>query len=218
MKLFIAWLTLLLLMVVAGVVFVTSGVYDIGADRPHWALTEKVIATLRDRSIAHQSSRVVVPDLDDPARIRSGAHHYAEMCAACHLTPGMRETELREGLYPQPPDLSQHGVHDPAEAFWVIKHGIKMTAMPAWGRSHNDEAIWAMVAFVRHLPGMDEAQFEALAGMPGNDGHGGGHAHEHGDHDHDEHDGDHHDHAGHADHDDDAMPMPPAAASTAAGH
>ncbi|MFC5740765.1 c-type cytochrome [Dyella tabacisoli] len=205
MKTFIALLTLLMLMVVAAVVFVTSGVYDIGADRPHWAMTETAIATLRDRSIAHQSAGITVPDLDDPARIRSGARRYAEMCAACHLTPGMRETELREGLYPQPPDLAQHGVHDPAEAFWTIKHGIKLTAMPAWGRSHDDAAIWEMVAFVRQLPKLDEAHFVELAGMPGNDGHGGGHGMAHDD-------------------DHEAMPMPsgetkPASASsTAAPH
>ncbi|SFS19834.1 Cytochrome C oxidase, cbb3-type, subunit III [Dyella sp. OK004] len=163
-------LALLVLIVTAG--FVASGVYDIGADKPHWSLTEKLVGALRDRSIARQSAGIVVPDLDDPARIRSGARRYAEMCAACHLTPGMRSTELREGLYPQPPDLARHGVHDPAQAFWAIKHGIKMSAMPAWGRSHDDAAIWEMVAFVKRLPELDEAGFEGLAGMAGDDGHG----------------------------------------------
>jgi len=75
-------------------------------------------------------------------------------------------------------------VHDPAQAFWVIKHGIKMSAMPAWGRSHDDAAIWEMVAFVKRLPELDEAGFEGLAGMAGNDGHGGGHGMHHDDDDH----------------------------------
>lgn len=178
--------------------FVLSGNYDIGADKPHWALTERVIGTLRDRSISRHADAISVPDLDDPQRIARGAEHYAEMCTSCHLAPGLPQTELRKGLYPQPPDLSKHGVQDPAEAFWVIKHGVKLTAMPAWGRSHDDAAIWDMVAFVRKLPAMDQAAFEAAAGRAADDGHGG---HEH--HHHDEgaqDDADPHEHADAHDH------------------
>lgn len=186
----------------AAAAFVVSGSYDIAADRPHWALTERVIEILRDRSIEHHAGGITVPDLDDPQRIRRGAEHYAEMCTSCHLAPGMTQTELRQGLYPQPPNLSKHGVHDPAEAFWVIKHGVKLTAMPAWGRSHDDAAIWDMVAFIKQLPAMDQAAFEAMAGREADDGHGD-HEHEHhhddpqtepADHDHDHMDADGHDH------------------------
>jgi mono/diheme cytochrome c family protein len=184
-------LLVLLLAGAAGAAFIVSGSYDIGADRPHWALTERAIDTLRDRSIARHAEGITLPDLDDPQRIQRGAEHYAEMCTSCHLAPGLSQTELREGLYPQPPNLSRHGVHDPAEAFWVIKHGVKLTAMPAWGRSHDDAAIWDMVAFIRQLPKLDQAQFEAMAGRAADDGHGG-HEHHHGegtqdepdDHDH----------------------------------
>jgi mono/diheme cytochrome c family protein len=190
MKVITLLLSTLVLLAVAAAVFVWSGVYDIGADRPHWAPTARAIAVLRDRSIEHQASGITVPDLDDPQRIHRGAEHYAEMCAACHLTPGMHGTELRTGLYPQPPDLSRHGVRDAAEAFWVIKHGVKLTAMPAWGLSHDDAAIWDMVAFVRKLPTLDEATFEAMAGVSVNDGHGG-------------HEQAHHDEAGAQDHPDD---------------
>ena len=188
MKFIVIVLSSLLLLALAGAVFVWSGVYDIAADSPHWKVTEQVVDALRERSIERRADGVKVPDLDDPQRIRRGAEHYAEMCAACHLTPGMRSTELRAGLYPQPPDLPKHGVHDPAEAFWVIKHGVKLTAMPAWGRSHEDVAIWDMVAFIRQLPKLDEAQFEAMAGSAGDNGHGGGTEHHHGD---DERDHDH---------------------------
>ena len=52
--------------------------------------------------------------------------------------------------------------HDPAETFWIIKHGIKMTAMPAWGKTHDDRLIWDMVAFVRKLPGLSPAQYQAI--------------------------------------------------------
>jgi len=190
-------IAVLVILAAAAAAFVYSGIYDIGADQPHWGVTTQVVETLRERSIARQSAGVVVPtDLDAQTRIHSGAEHYAQMCAACHLTPGMRSTELRQGLYPQPPDLAKLGIADPTKAFWVIKHGVKMTAMPAWGVSHSDDAIWDMVAFIRQLPKLDEDGFVALAGTHGDDGHGGGHHHH--DDGHDDHDGDHdHDHDEH---------------------
>src|SRR3546814_7101354 len=78
-----------------------------------------------------------VPDLDDQGRIVQGAGNYDAMCTGCHLKPGVRETELSKGLYPAPPDLTRAEI-DAAEAFWVIKHGIKASGMPAWeiGRAH----------------------------------------------------------------------------------
>jgi mono/diheme cytochrome c family protein len=77
------------------------------------------------------------------------------------LKPGMKDSEIRPGLYPQPPNLSQVRV-DPKVAFWAIKHGIKMSAMPAWGASHDDPTIWSMVAFLQKLPGMTPQQYEDL--------------------------------------------------------
>jgi mono/diheme cytochrome c family protein len=182
MKILFRLLVVVVVIIAAAGAFVVSGSYDIGADAPHWSVTEKLIAQVRNRSIAHRSADIVVPDLENEASIRRGAHHYAEMCSSCHLAPGMTQTELRAGLYPLPPDLATHAAIDPREAFWVIKHGVKMSGMSAWGKSHDDVAIWDMVAFIRKLPMLDEKGFVALAGMPGSDGHGGMDDH---DHDHD---------------------------------
>lgn len=143
-------------------VFIWSGLYNVGADVPHWRLTTSVLAIARNRSIAMHASDIKVPNLDDPQMIAMGAGHYSEMCTGCHLAPGMDGSELREGLYPKPPVLYKTGIKDPARAFWIIKHGIKLTAMPAWGASHDDHAIWAIVAFIRKLPQLSPAQYKAM--------------------------------------------------------
>jgi mono/diheme cytochrome c family protein len=62
-----------------------------------------------------------------------GAAEYDDMCSGCHLAPGQEKTEISKGLYPSPPELSRGNDLNPAEQFWVLKHGIKMTGMPAWG-------------------------------------------------------------------------------------
>ena len=147
-------------------IFIWSGVYNIGADNPHWSVTHATIDTLRERSIETRLDGIQAPDLDDPKRIELGAVNYSAMCTGCHLAPGVDDTEIRPGLYPMPPNLSKEQVHDPRRTFWIIKHGIKLTAMPAWGKTHTDEQIWNMVAFLQKLPGMTQAKYAQLGGKP----------------------------------------------------
>jgi mono/diheme cytochrome c family protein len=141
--------------------FVYSGVYNIGADDHHTRPVFAVMQTLRERAIQVRSKDIAVPNLDDPQLILKGAGQYAAMCMGCHLAPGKKDSEIRPGLYPQPPNLSQVHVN-PKEAFWVIKHGMKMSAMPAWGSSHDDDTIWSMVAFLQKLPDMTPAQYKDM--------------------------------------------------------
>ena len=155
----------LFLMVLAGFAgaFIYAGAYNVGADAPHWGIVHNTLDTLRERSIARSAKGIEVPaDLNAPERISSGAGLYTDMCASCHLGPGLGPSELSQGLYPPAPELAKTGVEDsPAEQFWAIKHGIKLSAMPAWGRTHNDKLIWDMVAFVRQLPKMSPEQYQA---------------------------------------------------------
>jgi len=141
---------------------IEMGLYNVAADHPHWRVTRQLLTQVRERSIEVRSQNLTVPDLSAPQLVATGAGHYAEMCTGCHLAPGMDSSELREGLYPKPPVLYKTGIDDPREAFWIIKHGIKMTAMPAWGKSHSDQAIWAIVAFLKKLPSMTPAQYQAI--------------------------------------------------------
>jgi mono/diheme cytochrome c family protein len=147
---------------VAGI-FIYTGVYNIGADAPHTKPVYWVIEKLRDRSIAVRAKDIVVPPaFADQKNIAVGAGLYAEMCSGCHLAPGMERTEISQGLYPLAPELRLGTDHTAAEEFWMIKHGVKMTAMPAWGRTHSDDLIWDMVAFVRKLPSLSAEQYQAL--------------------------------------------------------
>lgn len=146
----------------AGAIIVYSGQYDVSADEPHWRVTERLLVTLRDRSIERAAAEIVVPKLDDPARVSNGAAQYAEMCAGCHLSPASRDSDTRRGLYPVPPDLYKERV--PAgRAFWVAKHGLKMTGMPAWGRTHDDQTIWDVVAFLQKMPDIDAEAYRRMA-------------------------------------------------------
>lgn len=140
--------------------FIYSGVYDIGADAPHTKLVYWLADTARSRSINVRAQGIRVPPLDDPKMISVGAGQYASMCSNCHLAPGFDSNETWKGLYPQPPLLS-HQKFTASQVFWAVKHGIKMSGMPAWGRSHDDGEMWAITAFVMKLPGLSAEQYKA---------------------------------------------------------
>ncbi|SRR6266508_2674713 len=140
-----------------------GGLYNVAADVPHTQPVFWLMTTVRERSIDVRATGVVVPgDLADPKRLASGAGQYAEMCSSCHLAPGMKRTEISQGLYPRAPELRRGSCLTPAEEFWVVKHGLKMSGMPAWGVTHNDELLWDIVAFLRKLPELTPDQYQAL--------------------------------------------------------
>jgi mono/diheme cytochrome c family protein len=145
------------------VAFVGSGVYNIGADDHHTKPVLAIIELLRNRSVAVRARDINLPNLQDPSNIAAGAQHYAALCVSCHLAPGVTKSDIRPGLYPHPPNLAQEDVVDAQRAFWTVKHGIKMSAMPAWGKSLDDAAIWDIVLFVRKMPAMSEETYQRLS-------------------------------------------------------
>src|SRR5579863_968299 len=86
------------LILIAAVIFVYSGVYDIAADAPHSRPVYTLLDSLRDRSITVKARGIMPPsDLNSAARVSTGAGLYTEMCAGCHVGPGVEHSELSQG-------------------------------------------------------------------------------------------------------------------------
>ncbi|MDE2361150.1 MAG: c-type cytochrome [Hyphomicrobiales bacterium] len=179
----------LLAVAVACGAFIYSGVYGVAADDPHTKQVYWLLNIARERSVEARAASIEPPaDLGDPKRLSVGAGLYAEMCAGCHLAPGMEKTEIAQGLYPAAPPLAQARKSVPGRDFWIIKHGIKMSGMAAWGKTHSDELVWNMVAFLRKLPYLSKSDYDALVRsapadhdetMQADHGNGDGHDHQH---------------------------------------
>jgi mono/diheme cytochrome c family protein len=174
MKLIKTLLILALLALVGAATVLWLGLYNVAADDPHWSATYRLLEVARDRSIAARASTIEVPDLNDAELIRGGAGNYSAMCVTCHLSPDAQETELSIGLYPRPPRWDELGDVDPRRAFWVLKHGIKASGMPAWGKSMDDRYLWGMVAFTQQFKTMTAAQYSAQVAVSPGHSHGGG--------------------------------------------
>jgi hypothetical protein len=168
---------LLLVLILLGLGFIYSGLYPIGADKQHNPLTFWALETLRIKSIARASKDIKVPPLTDPKLLLSGGADYNDMCSGCHLKPGQKESDMTIGLYPKPINLTlslqeQGHAFDQKNAddldkiarqqFWIIKHGIMASGMAAFGPTHDDDRIWAMVAFLQKLPELNELQYQIL--------------------------------------------------------
>ena len=175
MRTIIASLLIAALLVVLGAgAVIYAGMYDVAATSPHSRLTSWLLETARSRSIKAQAAAVQAPPgLDDPAKVLIGVEHYAAHCAVCHGAPGVPKGDIARGLYPPPPDLAKTArLYNPAELFWIVKNGIKMTGMPAWS-DHSDDELWATVAFLEKLPGMSEQDYAKL--VMASMAHGGHH-------------------------------------------
>lgn len=181
-------LNLFITTIIVVIIALAFGAYNMAATDKHWEITEKFIERMRESSIEIRSRDLTVPSLEGADLLSAGAEHYHAMCTVCHLAPGMKPTELSIGLYPRAPvfherepisDATEKLAHARAY-FWVIKNGLKMTAMPAWGLSHNDDDIWGMTAFIFKLSKMTPEHYQELIHSAQHETHG--HDHEHGSH------------------------------------
>jgi mono/diheme cytochrome c family protein len=147
----------------AAALVVYLGLYDISASDQHTAPVYRVLDYAMRRSVIARSRDSAVPDLGDAQRVRRGAAHYREHCVQCHGGPGVAPDALALGMTPAPANLvGTARSWKPAEMFWVVRHGVKMSGMPAWQYRMSDDEIWDTVAFVSAMVRMTARDYAAI--------------------------------------------------------
>ena len=100
-----------------------------------------------------------------PEVLAEARAHWADHCAACHSNDGSGDTEMAKHMYPPAPDMRQDETQHKTdgELFYIIKNGVRLTGMPAWGGSdHDDQDSWKLVHFIRHLPQLTSQEVEEM--------------------------------------------------------
>jgi mono/diheme cytochrome c family protein len=149
---------------IAAAVYFFGGFYSIAATQADLPPVAWALGHVREASIGRHATETPPFSLDDPSQVQAGARAFAAQgCANCHGAPGVKWAKFSEGLRPDPPDLKDMATEmEPAEFFWVIKNGINMTGMPSFARAGAaDNDIWTIVAFIRKLPIISEADYKA---------------------------------------------------------
>ena len=157
-----------LVSLIVPILVLATGAINIGADVKPGLIERTLAPWARERSVERRAPKGENPYVSDPAAIATGFDHYRENCVMCHGAPGAAGAELSKGLNPSAPSLGK-GENDRPDGvlFWFIKHGIRMTPMPAWGPTHSDEEIWKIVAFIRHLPNLTAQERDSLRATTG---------------------------------------------------
>ena len=101
-----------------------------------------------------------------PNVLKESLAHFANHCATCHANNGSGETSIGKNFYPRAPDLRLADTQSMSdgEIFWIIHHGIRFTAMPAWGEGdpEQDQGTWKLVHFIRHLPQLTPEEIDQM--------------------------------------------------------
>src|SRR5213594_2490432 len=101
--------------------------------------------------------------------LSEGRAHFADHCALCHGNDGRGETQIGRNLYPKAPDMTSSATQSLSDGglFYIIKNGIRLTGMPAWGEDthEDDRESWELVHFIRHLPRISQEEVEDMKAM-----------------------------------------------------
>ncbi len=165
MKFIVGLITAVVAIGLIAVLAIVTGAYNIAATVPHSGFERLILNNAMVYSVRSHSGPDVAKRWDEE-ELREGFQEYNEMCIHCHGAPGKEPSAIGKGLHPEPPDLTKVPQRwNNAELFWIVKNGIKMTGMPAFGPTHDDDTVWNIVGFVRRLPGMSAEDYKRMEGQ-----------------------------------------------------
>jgi mono/diheme cytochrome c family protein len=151
--------------------YIKSGIYDVGAAKPHTRFTEWVTHETMIHSVRSHAKGITAPASASAAQVRRGICLYQAHCAACHGASAVPREQWVSGIEPSPPYLLDAADKwKPRELFWIAKNGIKMTGMPSWRNSLSDDQVWDVVAWLeasRTLPPETFLQLRGRCGFSG---------------------------------------------------
>src|SRR5262245_32714516 len=149
---------------ISAAVFFFGGFYNVAGTVEDPAIVRWALVHIRTASIDRHAQDRPPTSIHASASVQADAKSFsAHVCANCHGAPGVNWAKYSEGLHPDPPDLKDVvGDRSPSQLFWVIKNGINMTGMPSFALAGaKDDEIWSIVAFLKKLPGVSEADYKA---------------------------------------------------------
>nr|WP_307701644.1 c-type cytochrome [Variovorax paradoxus] len=149
-----------------GALVVFGGLYNVAATVQHTQPVYSLLETAMHQSVRMRARNIEPPPLGDERLVMRGAACFRDKCVQCHGAPGVAQGDIGKSMQPLPGPLVDARRHwKPRELYWVTKHGIKMSGMPAWEYRLSEEELWSVVAFLDRLPDMTPQQYAEAARM-----------------------------------------------------
>lgn len=151
----------LLMALLGAALVVHAGWYSVAATEQHWQPTFSLLETAMRQSVQRRAREIAVPQgLGEPAFILRGAACFRDKCVQCHGAPGVAHGDIGKSMQPLPgPLVDARQRWQAAELYWLTRHGIRMSGMPAWQHRLTEEEIWSIVAFLQQLPDLSAPQY-----------------------------------------------------------
>jgi mono/diheme cytochrome c family protein len=153
--------------VALGFVVLLSGAMSTAATTQHFGITHRLLELGLRFSVNASAASIAAPALEDPAMINVGLGCFREHCAQCHGAPAAAPMDAAKGLLPTPNSLAESANDwSPAALYYITSKGVRMTGMPAWEFRISQAGLWSTVAFLKTLPSLTRADYQALATAP----------------------------------------------------
>ncbi len=147
----------------AAAIGIASGVYDIAASTQHLQPTFTVLERAMRQSVRLRARAIEPPPLDGEQMILRGAACFRDKCVQCHGAPGVAQDDIGKSMQPLPGPLVDARRHwQPRELYWLTRHGVKMSGMPAWQLRLTEDELWSVVAYMQRLPDLNAQQYGQL--------------------------------------------------------
>jgi mono/diheme cytochrome c family protein len=156
---------MLVILLLSALAVMRLGLMPVNADGAHSSLEARIMPQVLHASIVRHASADTNPISVNEENLKAGVSTYKAMCARCHSTPAGNPSEYGQSFYPPAPQLlGGMSNYTDSQLFWLIKHGIRNTGMPAWGSMLSDDDIWQIVSLLKNsqdLPPSVEAEWSA---------------------------------------------------------
>jgi len=152
------------LIVLASYLFVTRGALFMGTDTKPLPMEETIAGAAITASIG-KSADDQPPLPADETNLLAGAKVYVNACAGCHGKLDQASSGAK-GFYPPPPHLLPPGTgvtDDPVGAtHWVVKNGVRFSAMPRFSHKLSDTEIWQVSLLLRNANKLPDSVKDSL--------------------------------------------------------
>src|SRR5215471_11128715 len=134
------------------------GVLPVQADVAPTALETTLLGAALHASVARHAPNERNPVSESEETLLAGAKTYQAMCSRCHGASRESDNSYGRSFYPPAPQLPlKESSYTDKEMFWIVKHGIRNTAMPAWGNLLSNEDIWQVVTLIKNFDSLPDS-------------------------------------------------------------
>src|ERR1700733_2253522 len=159
----------LIVLVAGGWWCVKQGYIDFAADQKPSIVEDKVAMAAVDASTDRRAGDAKNPLEATEANITAGAQLYLDHCAGCHGLPSNPDSPFARSFNPPVPEFFKDAPDmSDGQNFYIIRHGVRWTGMPAWSNTLSDTQIWELATFLANVDKLPPAAQRVFSAQPAN--------------------------------------------------